>query len=71
MTSELWQMGATDLAKAIARKNDLLSRIHDYRYDAYVKFILRDLNKNEDSTESIVLITEGHSVDVVIHFDQR
>ncbi len=44
---------------AIERKNDLLSRIHDYRYDAYVKFIVRDLNKHEDSTASIVLITIG------------
>ena len=46
---------------AIERKNDLLSRIHDYRYDAYVKFIVRDLNKHEDSTASIVLITESQT----------
>ena len=38
------------IRQAIARKNDLLSRIHDYRYDAYVKFIVRDLDKHEDST---------------------
>ena len=50
------------MRQAIARKNDLLSRIHDYRYDAYVKFILRDLNKDEDSTESIVLITESQTM---------
>ncbi len=46
---------------AIERKNDLLSRIHDYRYDAYVKFIVRDLNKHVDSTASIILITESQT----------
>lgn len=46
------------IRRAIARKNDLLSRIHDYRYGAYVKFVVRDLGKSADSAESIVLLTE-------------
>jgi hypothetical protein len=46
------------MREAIARKKDLLSRIHDYRYDAYIKFLIRDLAKHEDSTEAVVLITE-------------
>ncbi len=46
------------MRQAIARKNDLLSRIHDYRYDAYIKFIVRDLAKDRDSAESVFLITE-------------
>ena len=50
--------GTRIIRQAIARKQDLLSRIHDYRYDAYVKFVIRDLNKDEDSTASIVMLTE-------------
>ncbi len=46
------------IRRAIARKNDLLARIQDYRYDAYVKFVVRDLKKHRDSLESVVLITE-------------
>lgn len=46
------------MRQAIARKNDLLDRIHDYRYDAYVKFVVRDLKKDPDSAASIVVLTE-------------
>lgn len=46
------------MRRAIERKNDLLSRIHDYRYEAYVKFIVRDLARDPDSSESVFLITE-------------
>lgn len=46
------------IREAIARKRDVLSRIHDYRYDAYIKMVLRDLDKPVDSSESIVLISE-------------
>ena len=59
VTAEADDAATRIIRLAIERKNDLLSRIHDYRYDAYVKFILRDLNKHEDSTASIVLITEA------------
>ena len=42
----------------IARKRSLLAQIHDYRYDAYVKFVVRDLKKPRDSASSVVVITE-------------
>lgn len=42
----------------IARKRALMAAIHDYRYDAYVKFVVRDLKKPQDSATSVVLITE-------------
>ena len=53
--------GTRIIRQAIARKQNLLSRIHDYRYDAYVKFVIRDLNKDEDSTASIVMLTESQT----------
>ena len=43
---------------AIARKHELFRRIHDYRYGAYVKFVVRDLTKPPDSAASVLLITE-------------
>ena len=43
---------------AIARKNDVLDRIHDYRYDAYVKLVIRDAAKPRDSTDAVLLLTE-------------
>jgi hypothetical protein len=46
------------IRRAIARKNDVLSRIQDYRYDAYVKLVINNLEKNEDSADAVLLITE-------------
>jgi hypothetical protein len=46
------------MRRAIARKNDVLSRINDYRYDAYVKLVITDLGKDEDSAGAVLLITE-------------
>ncbi|MFQ5703473.1 MAG: DUF5686 family protein [Gemmatimonadales bacterium] len=46
------------IRRAIERKNDVLARIHDYRYDAYIKFVVRDLNKSADSADAIFLLTE-------------
>lgn len=46
------------IRNAIARKNDVLARIRDYRYDAYVKFVVRDLGKHADSADAIILLTE-------------
>ena len=43
---------------AIARKHDLFRRIHDYRYQAYVKFVVRNLAKPLDSATSVLLLTE-------------
>ncbi len=44
------------ILEAIKRKKDILSQLHDYRFDAYTKLIVRDLKK-PDST-NIFLLTE-------------
>jgi len=46
------------IARAIARKHERLAAIHDYAYDAFVKFVLRDLDQPPDSSRAVVLITE-------------
>jgi hypothetical protein len=46
------------MARAIARKHELFSKIHDYRYDASVKFVVRDVAKRQDAAESVLMITE-------------
>ena len=46
------------IAAAIARKHELFGRIHDYRYVASVKFVVRDLAKPPDSAAGVLLITE-------------
>lgn len=46
------------MARAIARRSDVLSRIHDYQYQAYVKLVVRNLKKPRDSAQSVLLITE-------------
>ena len=49
------------VAAAIARKRERFRAIHDYRYDAYVKFVVRDLDQPADSASSITLITESRT----------
>jgi hypothetical protein len=46
------------VAAAIARKHALFATIHDYRYDAYVKLVVRDVARPSDSASSILLISE-------------
>ncbi|HEX4561043.1 MAG TPA: DUF5686 family protein, partial [Gemmatimonadales bacterium] len=46
------------IERAIARKHERLASIHDYSYRAFVKFVLRDLDKPPDSASAVVLITE-------------
>jgi hypothetical protein len=46
------------IAAAIARKRELFGRMHDYRYAAAVKFVVRDLAKPPDSAASVLVITE-------------
>jgi hypothetical protein len=46
------------VVRAIARKHQLYAHIHDYRYDAYVKFVVRDMDQHPDSAASVLLITE-------------
>ena len=58
------------IARAIAHKTDVLSKIHDYRYGAYVKFVVRDLTKPRDSASSIVLITETRTAAYWEHPDR-
>ncbi|HEU5357563.1 MAG TPA: DUF5686 family protein, partial [Gemmatimonadales bacterium] len=53
---------ATRLIRAaIARKHELAATTHDVRYQAYVKFAVRDLSKPPDSAASILVITESRS----------
>ena len=61
VTAEGEDPGMQIMRQAIAQKRDLLDRIRDYRYDAYVKFVIRDLDKDPDSTESIVMLTESQT----------
>jgi len=46
------------IARAIARKHQIYSEIHDYAYQGYVKFVVRDVERQPDSAESVLLITE-------------
>jgi hypothetical protein len=48
--------GQRIIMEAIKRKKDILSKIHDYRYDAYIKFVVNDASKADSSR--IWLITE-------------
>jgi len=48
--------GQMIILEAIKRKEDILTKIRDYRYDAYIKLNITDESK-EDSTE-IMLLTE-------------
>lgn len=52
------EFARTVMRRAIARKHELFSQLHDYRYDAYVKFVLRDFAKPQDLAESVLLISE-------------
>jgi hypothetical protein len=61
VTAEADDFATRIMRQAIARKNDLFGRIHDYHYDAYIKFIVRDLAKDRDSAESVFLITESQT----------
>jgi len=49
------------IAAAIARKQRLRGQVHDYRYDASVRFVVRDLKKPADSASSILVITESRT----------
>ncbi len=44
------------IIEAIRRKKDILERIHDYRFDAYTKLVVREIPKPDSS--KIFLITE-------------
>jgi len=44
------------IVEAIARKKEILSRLHSYDFDAYTRLLVRDTAKAD--SESVVLITE-------------
>lgn len=46
------------IASAIAHKKDILSRVHDYTFNAYAKLVVR--NGEKPDSQSIMLITETH-----------
>jgi hypothetical protein len=52
------ELGRWLMRHAIARKHEIFARLHDYRYDAYVKFVVRDDTKPPELPESVLLITE-------------
>ncbi len=45
------------IAMAIAHKKDILSRVHDYSFNAYVKLVVRNAGKPD--SQSVMLITES------------
>ncbi len=47
------------IAEAIRHKKDILSQIHDYSFDAYAKFVLRETARPD--TENIFLIAESQT----------
>jgi hypothetical protein len=49
------------IARAIARKHAMYSKIHDYRFQAYVKLVVHNLDKHPDSASSVLLIAESHT----------
>lgn len=44
------------ILEAISRKRDILSKLHDYSFDAYTKLVVRDKKKSD--SVNILLITE-------------
>ncbi len=49
------------VARAIARRNDVLAAIGHVRYEAYVKYVARDLNPRRDTARSVLFLSETHS----------
>lgn len=49
------------IAATIARKHALLATLHDYEYQASIKFVVYDLDKPPDSVASVALISETRS----------
>jgi Family of unknown function (DUF5686)/Carboxypeptidase regulatory-like domain len=51
-------LGRRIMRRVIARKHRLYAAIHDYRYDASVKLVLRDADLPSNLPASVLLITE-------------
>ncbi|HUK21256.1 MAG TPA: DUF5686 family protein [Gemmatimonadales bacterium] len=59
---------------AIARKHEVFHAAHDYQYETYVKFVIRDLDQHPDSAQSVLLITETRTTaywEEPNHFQER
>jgi hypothetical protein len=56
---EAYDPGQQIIIEAIKRKNDILSRLHDYSYDAYSKLVIRDESKTDSS--EIFMIAESQT----------
>jgi len=46
------------MRRVIARKHEVYAALHDFRFDAYVKFVLRDATIESTLPKSVLLITE-------------
>ena len=49
------------VARAIARRRAVLEVIEHVRYDAYVKYVARDLNPRRDTARSVLFLSETRS----------
>jgi len=49
------------MRRVIAHKRNVLARLHDYRYAADVKFVVRNLGVPADSPASILVVTESRT----------
>ena len=49
------------VARAIARRRDVLAEIGSVRYEAWVKYVARDLNPKRDTVRSVLFLSETHS----------
>jgi len=49
------------MRRVIAHKRNVLAKLHDYRYDADVKFVVRNLGVSAESAASIVVVTESRT----------
>jgi hypothetical protein len=49
------------VARAIARRRDVLAGIGHARYEAWVKYVARDLNPRSDRARSVLFLSETHS----------
>lgn len=49
------------MRRVIARKQNVLAHLHDYRYRADVKFVVRNLGAPADSPASILALTESRT----------
>lgn len=47
------------IREAIARKRDIRRTLQDYRYDAEVKLVARDMGKSADSADALLMLTDS------------